>query len=87
MKNIKTFESYHDGISYEVSEIELYVDYILSGNEAEEIFDTVGLDMPSEFEGDEYDSAMDEARELGIIHFMKYPSLINRRDMEEAMNR
>lgn len=49
-----------------------YVSYNLTNN-MDHIFDTIGHDMPSELEGDEYEYRMDNAYDDAFKHFKKFP--------------
>lgn len=52
--------------------VEQYVDRYMN-DDMSVIFDTIGMDMPVELEGDEYHQTMDDARQVANAYFMKHP--------------
>ncbi len=52
--------------------VEQYVDRYMN-DDMSVIFDTIGMDMPVELEGDEYHQTMDDAKEVATAYFMKHP--------------
>lgn len=52
--------------------VEQYIDRYMN-DDMSVIFDTIGMDMPVELEGDEYHQTMDDAREVATAYFMKHP--------------
>jgi hypothetical protein len=56
-------------VSESISE---FVDKQMEEN-MESIFDQIGMDMPKELDGEEYEQIMDEAREKAVEHYTKHP--------------
>ena len=84
MKNIKTFELFYFG--YDDNAIKTYVDYLLSSEDFVEVFNTIGLDAPTELSGDDYDDKMQEARELAIVYFTNHPVEVDIEKMNQALS-
>ena len=55
-----------------------YVSYNLTNN-MEDIFDTIGIDMPRKLEGDDYENSMDDAYDMAFRHFKKFPETMTNR--------
>jgi hypothetical protein len=61
-----------DGVELSAQDVEKYVSHYMN-DDMSVIFDKIGMDMPVELEGDEYEQIMDEAREKAIEYFTKHP--------------
>lgn len=70
MRTIKTFGSF---INESENNIEKYVDDLLE-NKFEKLFDILGLDLPAELEGEEYE----EAKQKVIEYFEQNPEQIGK---------
>jgi len=76
MNHLKTFESYSIN---ENADITVKVNKALE-ERPEVIFDQLGLDMPSEMDGEEFEQLFDEAREKAIEFYTKNPDRLKNID-------
>jgi hypothetical protein len=58
--------------TFDDEDIHNYVSYGLENN-MEDIFDMIGIDMPIDLEGDEYENVMSNAYDTAFSYFKKYP--------------
>lgn len=52
--------------------VDTYIEHYMN-NDMSVIFDAIGMDMPIELEGDEYEQTMEDARQVANAYFMKHP--------------
>lgn len=78
------FEEGKQTSSASYDDAEAYVLYLLN-NRYEELFDTLGLDMPQELYGEQFENAFEEAKNLGIEYYMHHPEEIDFAVLHEAI--
>lgn len=76
MNHLKTFKLYSIN---ENADITVKVNKALE-ERPEVIFDQLGLDMPSEMDGEEFEQLFDEAREKAIEFYTKNPDRLKNID-------